>query len=281
MSKSLTAAAINSFDDMVKQGYQGTGVLRPLVRVKDGVIGSTHRFTKMGKGVATPRIPQTDVVPMNIAPAVTTATLADWNAPEYTDIFDQQKVNFDEQRALAHVISSAIGRREDQLVLDALDAASTSLTVAASVGGAATNYNTAKARAAMKLLDAKNVPKADRYMLLHANGLFGLMGDTTATSSDFNTIRMLVDGQVDTWLGFKHITMGDRDEGGLALSGADRTCFAFHGGAMGAMGLAIGVNFRTEVNYIPEKTAWLANGLFAGGSTHIDAEGIVELTCTE
>jgi len=50
---------------------------------------------------------------------------------------------------------------------------------------------------------------------------------------------------------------------------------------MGAIGLAVGVNFRTEVNYIPEKTSWLANGLFSGGSVAIDAEGIVEISCTE
>lgn len=281
MSKNLTTAQVQSFDDLVKQSYQGVARLRPTVRVKTGVVGNTHRFTKIGKGIATPRIPQTDVVPMNVGYSTATATLGDWNAPEYTDIFDQQKVNFQEQRQLAFVIASAIGRREDQLIIDALEAASTSLTVSTNVGGTGTNLNTAKYREAKKLLDAKGVPQMDRHMVVHANNLFGLLGDTTATSADFNSIRALVDGSISTWLGFKTITLEDRDEGGLTLTGAVRTGWAYHGGMMGSMGLAVGINFRTEVNYIPEKTSWLANGLFSAGSVAIDAEGIVDVSMTE
>lgn len=281
MSVNLTTAQVQSFDDMVKQSYQGQGVLRPTVRLKTGVTGNSHRFTKIGKGIATPRIPQTDVVPMNIGYSTATANITDWNAPEYTDIFNQQKVNFQEQRQLAFVIAGAIGRREDQLIIDALEAASTSLTVSTDIGGTGTNYNTTKARNAKKLLDAKGVPQRDRYVAFHANNLYGLLGDTTATSSDYNTIKALVDGSIKTWLGFEHIMIEDRDEGGLTLTTGVRTVFAYHGKMMGAIGHAVGINFRTEVNYIPEKTSWLANGLFAGGSVAIDAEGIVEISCTE
>lgn len=281
MSKSLTTAQISSFDDLVKQSYQGEGMLRPTVRVKTGIKGNTHRFTKIGKGIATPRIPQTDVVPMNIGYSTATATILDFNAPEYTDIFDAQKVNFDEQRQLAFVIASAISRREDQMIIDALEAASTSLTVSTDVGGTGTNLNTAKYREAKKLLDAGGVPKKDRHFAVHANNLFGLLGDTTATSADFATIRALVDGSVSTWLGFNTVVLDDRDEGGLTLTGAVRTGWAYHGGPMGSMGHAVGIDFRTEVNYIPEKTSWLANGLFAAGSVAIDAEGIVDVSMTE
>lgn len=281
MSKSLTTAAINSFDDIVKQSYQAEGQLRRHMRVKSGVVGSTHRFTKIGKGQATPRIPQTDVVPMNIGYTNATATLADWNAPEYTDIFDQQKVNFDEQRQLAFVVASAIGRREDQIIIDAIDAASASTTVSTNEGGTGTNLNTSKFRAAKKGLDALGVPMSDRKMIVHANNIYGLLGDTTATSADFNTIRALVDGTINTWLGFEVISLPNYDEGGLPLSGAVRTGYAVHGGAMGAIGHAVGINFRTEINYIPEKTSWLVNGLFSAGAVAIDAEGIVDISMTE
>lgn len=281
MSKNLSTAFIQSFDDLVKQAYQGVARLRKTVRVKEGVVGSSHRFTNVGKGVATPRIPQTDVVPMNINYTNATANISDWNAPEYTDIFDQQKVNFSEQQALAFVIASAIGRREDQLILDAMSAASTTLTVSTNVGGTATNLNTAKFREAKKLLDAGGVPFSDRHAAVHANNIFGLLGDTTATSADFNTIRALVDGQINTWTGFNVIPLEDRNEGGLPLVGALRTGFFYHGGRMGSTGLAVGINFRTEVNYIPEKTSWLANGLFSAGSVVIDALGLAEVDMTE
>lgn len=56
MSQSLSSAAIASFDAEVKHAYQGSGLLRPTVRLRTGVVGSTHRFPKMGKGTATVRI---------------------------------------------------------------------------------------------------------------------------------------------------------------------------------------------------------------------------------
>ena len=146
MSKFLTDNSVAEFDAEVKHAYQGMGLLRGTVRFRGGVIGSTHRFPKMGKGTATKRVPQTRVVPMNIAHTKATATIEDWNAPEFTDIFDQQKVNYDERTELAEVIAGAIGRREDQLILDALDSASTTLTVSTDIGGTATGLNTAKFR---------------------------------------------------------------------------------------------------------------------------------------
>lgn len=280
MSTQLTNAAIAEFDAQVKHAYQAEGFeLRDAVRVKTGIVGSTIRFPKMGKGVATPRIPQTDVVPMNVAHTNATATMEDWNAAEYTDIFDQQEVNFDEQRELATTISGAIGRRNDQLIIDALEAASTTLTVAVSVGGANSNWNMAKVRRAKALLDANNVPKSDRHLLMHANGLEALLGVTEVTSADFNSVKALVDGSVDSFVGFKWHVIGDRDEGGLAEASGDiRTNFAWH---KAAVGLGIGIDFRTEVNYIPEKTSWLANGIFKAGAVAIDPLGIVEIETDE
>ncbi len=277
MSRYLSAAAINSFDAQVKNAYAMGSKLRPTVRVKTGVVGTTHRFPKMGKGLATPRIPQSDVVPMGIVHTNSTATLSNWNAPEYTDVFDEQGTNVNERAQLATIIAQAIGRREDQLIIDAMDAAGAVL-VDQNVGGTNTNMNTAKARKAKAIMDAYGVPKGDRYMLIHANGLNnGMLADTAATSSDFNAVKALVQGEIDTWLGFRWIDLEDRDEGGLALGSNLRTSFAYHGGSMGAVGLAVGIDFRTEVNYIPEKTSWLANGLFSAGAVAIDAQGIVEM----
>lgn len=277
MSKALTQNAIASFDSMVKHAYQGMGKLRPCVRLRTGIVGSTHRFPKMGKGLATQRIPQTDVVPMNIAHTKATATIEDWNAPEYTDIFDQQKVNYNEQAELAEVIAGAITRREDQLIIDALDAASTTLTVAKTVGSS-NAMNTTKFRKASSLLNDQGVPGESRHMLMSAIGIEQLLGDPDANDFDTNTIKALYDGEIFRWTGFDIKWIESRAEGGLPLSTNDRTCFAWH---MAAVGEAVGIDFRTEVNYIPQKTSWLANGLFAAGAVAIDALGIVEITIDE
>lgn len=279
MAISLSNAFVQLFDAEVKQAYQAKAQLVGAVRQRRGVEGSTVKFPKVGKGVATARIPQTDVTPMNVGFSQVTATLADWNAAEYSDIFSQQKVNFDERQELVQVVANAIGRRQDQIILDALSNSSTSLTVSNDIGGSDTNMNVAKLREAKKLLDKNNVPFEGRHIVLHANSLASLLSETAVTSADFNTVRALVAGEINTFLGFTFHILGDRSEGGLAIDGSnDRTLFAFH---RDAVGYAEGIAPRTEVNYVPEKTSFLVNALFSAGAIAIDAEGIVQITARE
>lgn len=279
MSVSLSNAFVTLFDAEVKQAYQGKAMLVGAVRARRGVEGSTVKFPKVGRGVATARVPQTDVTPLNVGFSTVTLTLSDFNAAEYSDIFSQAKVNFDERQELVQVVAGAMGRRQDQLILDALTASSTSLTVANSIGGATTNLNVAKLREAKRLLDKGNVPADGRHIIIHANGLASLLSETAVTSSDFNTVKALVQGDINTFLGFTFHVMGDRSEGGLAIDGSlDRTCFAFH---QQAIGYGEGIGMRTEINYIAEKTSWLVNEVFSAGAVSIDDEGIVKITCRE
>jgi len=279
MAIGLSNAFVTLFDAEVKQAYQAKAQLVGATRQRRGVEGSTAKFPKAGKGVATLRIPQTDVTPLNVDFSQVTATLEDWNAAEYSDIFMQQKVNFDERQELVQVVSNAIGRRQDQLILDALTASSTSLTVGNDVGGTDTNLNLDKLLAAKKALDANNVPPSDRHMVIHANNLSALLGETEVTSSDFASVKALVNGEINTFLGFNFHVLGDRVEGGLTVDGSsDRTIWAFH---KDALGYAEGMGPKTEINYVPEKTSFLVNSMFSAGAVAIDAEGIVQITCRE
>jgi hypothetical protein len=277
MAINVSNAFVTLFDAEVKQAYQGESMLRNTVRLRTGVEGSTHKFPKIGAGVAQVRVPQTDVTPMNVDYSQATVTLSDYIAAEYSDIFNQAKINFDERSELVQVVSKSIGRRADQLIIDALDAASTSLTVATTVGGAGTNLNIEKLIEAKKLLDAGNVPMEGRHILIHANNLSGLLGETEVTSSDYNSVKALVGGEINTFLGFNFHVIGDRDEGGLPLP-STRTCYAWH---QSAVGMAEGKGIRTEINYIPEKTSHLVASMFSAGAVGIDAGGIVEISCTE
>jgi len=279
MAIGLSNAFVTLFDAEVKQAYQAKAELVGAVRQRRGVEGSTAKFPKVGKGVATLRIPQTDVTPLNVDFSQVTATMEDWNAAEYSDIFMQQKVNFDERQELVQVVANAIGRRQDQLILDALNASGTSLSVATSIGGADTNLNVAKLREAKKLLDKGNVPPQDRHIVLHANNLASLLSENSVTSSDFNTIKALVQGEINTFLGFTFHVLGDRAEGGLPVAAGDvRSVWAFH---KDAVGYAEGMGPKTEINYVPEKTSFLVNSMFSAGSVAIDAEGIVKILADE
>ena len=279
----LSPAFTQLFEAEVHQAYQGAAVLTGAARTRTGVVGSTVNFPKVGKGQASVRTPATDVVPLNTSFSSVACTLTDYYASEYSDIFLQQKINFDERRELAQVVGSAIGRRQDQILLDALAAASAGSTVANTVvtSGSATasDLNMGKIIAAKKALDAANVPAEGRHFIIHANNLAGLLGDERAVSADFQTLRALVSGSITSMLGFQFHILGDRDEGGLSKdSSNDRTCFAFH---QSAVGVAVGMPASTEINYIPEKTSFLVTSKLSMGSIAIDNEGIVDVVCRE
>jgi hypothetical protein len=282
MSTNLSPAFVQLFEAEVHQAYQGAAVLRGAGRTRTGVTGDTVKFPKVGKGTASVRVPQTDVTPINAAFSQVSVSMQDFVAAEYSDIFNQQKVNFDERQELAQVVGNAIGRREDQIIIDALNAASAGSSVAKTVvtSGSATasNLNVGKILAAKKALDAKNVPPTDRHFVIHANNLAGLLGDERAISSDFQTVQALVSGSINTMLGFQFHIVGDRDEGGLPLATADRSCFAFH---RSALGVGVGIAPKTEINYIPEKTSFLVTAMLSMGSGVIDTDGLVDVTCEE
>lgn len=277
MAQNVTTAFVTLFESEVKQAYQSESVLRGTMRTRTGVQGNTVKFPKIGKGVATPRINQTDVTPLNVTYSQVTANMSDFIAAEYSDIFHQTHINFDERRELVEVVAKAISRRMDQICIDALNAASSPSTVATSVGGAASNMNIEKLRATAKAMNEKNVPSEGRYLLMHASQLDALLGETEITSQDFASVKALVRGEIGSFMGFDVLTIGDRDEGGLPKP-STRTCFAWH---KDSMGYAESMAQKSEVNYIPEKTSFLVSSMFSAGAVAIDDEGIVKISCTE
>ena len=283
MATTLSPAFVTLFEAEVHQAYQSSAILRNVARMRTGVEGSTAKFPILAKGSASIRTPSTDVVPLNGTFSSVTATLTDYVASEYSDIFNQAKINFDERQELAKLVGNAIGRREDQIIIDALIAGSAGTTVANTVvtsgSASASDLNVGKIIEAKKGLDAKSVPPTDRHMIIHANSLASLLGDERAISADFAQVQALVRGEVNSFMGFTMHMIGDRDEGGLPKDGSnDRTCLAFN---RDAIGCAVGIPPKTEVNYIPEKTSFLVTAMYSAGAIVIDANGLVDITCRE
>ena len=278
MSVNASTNFITSFDALVKKQYQEGMKLRGTVRVKTGVVGSTHRFPKINKGVATPRIPQSDVTPMNIGHGYADATLTDWNAAEYSDIYDLAALSFDERQELVQTATMAIGRRMDQMILDAMAASAYATQVDVNVGGSNTGLNLAKIARAKRLLDDNGVPQMDRYIACSARAIEQGLQEAQIGSADYNLLRPLMTGEITQYAGFKFIMIEARDEGGVVLSTNTRNNFAFH---KDAVGLAVGIDMRTEVNYVPEKTSTLINSVFKGGAVTIDTNGVIDLLTYE
>ena len=274
MSKTLSSAAQQQFDDDVKHAFQGSGMLRDTVTVRNNVTADQYKFRAMGKGLANQKATQADVTPMDVSHSLPTATLANWNAPEYTDIFDAAEVNFDEQTELAQVIAMALGRRLDQIIIDALEAATPAATI---VHGSA-GLTLAKITNASKELNDAGVPMGDRYWAISAAALEDMLNTTGITSADYNSVRSLMSGDINSFMGFTWKMIETRAEGGLDLTSTTRTTYAYH---KSAIGLAIGIDIKSEVNYIAQKTSWLCNGVMKAGAIARDGEGIVHVEITE
>lgn len=279
MSKNLDDNAIAAFEHDAKDAYQQSGILRNAVRTVTGVTGSTYRFNKIGKGLASPRIPQTEVVPMGIEHTNETATLEDWIAAEYTDVFDEQKVPYSERKFLASTCGRACARREDQLCLDALALSTPTGTIAKTFGSGGNELNLDKVRRAKRHMDENAVPSEDRFIMVSAGGVEQMLGDNTNTSRDFSNLERLRDGEMGStpWLGFNWLVMEDRagEEGGYAISTNDVTTYAWH---KNALGLAIGKEVSVSADWVAQYTSWLTAACYIGGATHIDNEGIVQIT---
>lgn len=271
MSINLSAVAVTEFDSMVKHAYANAGLLKNAVTLRNNVVGDTYKFRRMGKGLANQKASSADVTPMNVGHEFKTATLANWNAPEFTDIFDAQEVNFDEKQELATTIAGALGRRCDQLVIDAMDA-STPLTTAVPAGG--TNLTIAKVNSAQVELRDQGVPNTELFAVIEAGGLGGLLNDEKATSGDYQAIKALVSGEINTLVGFQFIILETRSEGGLTTAANIVDSWFFQ---RPSVGLAVGIDMKTEINYVPEKTSWLTNGMLKAGSVVRDEGGLVKV----
>jgi hypothetical protein len=97
-----------------------------------------------------------------------------------------------------------------------------------------------KIKAAKLILDNGNVPQEDRFLGITPYALNHLYNETEVTDSDYNTIKALSDGKIDTWLGFKFVKS---TLFGSTVLEADSFTYAWQKDGM-AMGLAGGAFTR-------------------------------------
>lgn len=273
-----TNAARAAYDEDVKLAYQGSGVLRNCVTLKSGVQAQTHFFRKFGSNVAVQHSSAELITPADTQHTKIPATLSNWRVGDYTDLFDQAESTIDERALLAQTDARAIGRREDQLIIDAIDAASSLAgTVDEDLGGTDSALNATKLRRAKAKLFQQQVSETEHYFLMNAAGMEGLLAETEVTSSDYQTVKALVDGTLKdrAAFGFRFKIIENRVEGGLpSISTNIQQCFAFD---KAAVGLATGIEPKGMVDWIPERASYLSQTLYKGGAAVIDSKGIVEV----
>ncbi len=270
MSTSLTNVEQQEFDALVKAEYRSKGfLLRDTVRMKNNVIGATVQFRKVDQVIA---------VPTGYLQAVTIqdpdytkhiATLIKYTAPTAVDEVQELTVNFDAKMENALLVAQAMGRRSDQIILNALNA-----DPGGTIVDGGTNMTYDKFTQIVEFFDNNAVPLGERFLALSASNIRSLEQEDQFVSTFYTRNDILDRARVREYLGVNLIIIPQMTEGGLPQTGNVQSALAWH---KMSTGMGIGENFRTEINYIAQNTAWLVNGVFSAGAVVIDNRGVLRI----
>lgn len=144
--------------------------------------------------------------------------------------------------------------------------------------GTGTNLTVAKLRRAQRLLNTAEAKTEGGQLVcvVGSSQLQSLLADQRVQSSDYNTIKALVNGEIDTFVGFKFIRL----ERLPVTSAGYRRCIAFV--ANSAVTLATGAELQVEVTKRDDKrflTQVYVSASF--GAARMWEEQVVEIQCDE
>ena len=285
MSSQITTAFVQQYSANVQMLSQQMGSrLRDAVRVEN-MVGKNAFFDQVGSATAQKRTSRHADTPQIDTPhARRRVSLVDY---EYADLIDDQdkvRMLIDPTSAYAQASAAAMGRAmDDELIAAATGTAftgetgstSTALPAGQQIAAGGADLTLAKLIEAKKVLDLADVdPSIPRYIAVGPNQIESLLNNTTVTSSDFNTVKALVQGDIDTFLGFKFIVTNR-----LAKSGNDRTCFAW---AEDGLALGVGKDIMARIDERSDKGyATQVYYCMSIGATRMEEEKVVQIICDE
>ncbi|MCS6778126.1 MAG: phage capsid protein [Geminicoccaceae bacterium] len=271
MSTYIDQAFVKQFEREVHAAYQRQGSkLRPTVRTKNNVRGSTTVFQKVGKGAAAPKARHGMVPVMNVEFDHVEAVLVDYYAGEWVDRLDELKTNIDERQVLAAAGAYALGRKTDELIIKALSQASTA------VGSPAEGLTKQKVLAAFEHLGDHDVPDdGQRFAVVGWRQWSELLALPEFASAEFIGDDQLPwrGAQAKMWLGTLWIA-----HSGLPHEAGVRTCFWYH---RTAVGHAVGQEVVTDITWHGDRAAHFVANSMSQGSVLIDGTGVVKIPCLE
>lgn len=261
-------------------------------RVKEGVVGKTYPFQRIGQMELQPVTTRdADTVYANPPQSKRRAILSDFSLAVLIDSFDELKMLANPQSEAAQILTYAREKRMDSITLGAAlasvvnvdesaESVSTSpLPPAQIIVNGGTGMTMAKVRVTQRMMDEQNVEESDRYFFYSPAAAEQLMRDSQLTSSDYNTVQVLARGGFrddDEWMGFKW-----RKSTRLPVVGtpAIRSCIAWQ--KMG-MGVAIAQIGSVEVDKAVHKNNNMQALIkLSAGGCRIDDTCVVQVDVDE
>jgi hypothetical protein len=216
-----------------------------------------------------------------------------YDAAKLVDEFDEQFLG-EVVLPTSPIIQShaaAYARTCDKIIIDALGGTAytgttgTTATVLPAGQKIAANYvesgavansglTIAKLRAAKFLFDSNEVDEEEeRIMVVSAKQLQDLLRTVEATSADYNTVRALVDGTLNTFMGFKF-----RRSQQLPLAVDIRSCFAYvkSGVILAERGLKTMMDVRPDLSHSLQ-----IRSVASLAAVRMEEKKVVEIACDE
>lgn len=294
MSTQITTAFVNQYRANVEHLLQQKGSkLRPFVRV-ESQNSEFEYYDRIGSVDAVEVTSRHSDTPLISTPHDRRqVSLRDFDWADMIDRTDRIRLLIDPASPYAQNAAWALGRKMDDIIIEAAfgtaksgktggtsvahDAASQIAVNYVESGGATNSGLTiAKLRKAKQLLDANETDPSDpRYIIVTSKQVTDLLQTTEVTSSDFNSIKALVAGEVNTFMGFQFV----RTERVATDASSHRRVIAY---AKSGLLMAVGADINVDIGPRRDKrnsTQVYCSASF--GATRMEEGKVLEIKCAE
>ncbi len=259
----IEQARVLQFKSNVLHLYQQKGsLLKGLVR-EEALTGKAHFFERVSPTAATKRTTRHEAtVHIDVEHSRRMVTPADYVWSTLVDDTDKLRIIINPESEYAIEGASAMQRTYDEVVIAAFDAdaksgedGSGTVTFASEpVGSSSEDLSSGNVETADVLnwklqFDILNIPMDNRVIVTPPGVPLQLLAATSApfaSSSDYNTVKALVRGEIDTWVGFRWVVTNIAP----LLDSTDKYLYAFH---RDSMGIAVARDMVTKMDVLPER----------------------------
>ena len=286
MSSQITTAFVQQYSNNVQMLSQQKGSLLRNSVDAETIVGKNAFFEQVGQATAQKRVSRHSDTPQIDTPHQRRrVSLVDYEYADLIDKQDQVRTLIDPTSSYAQAAAFALGRAMDDEIISAISGnafsgETGSTTVPLPAGQKITESGTdgltiAKLRNAKELFDSASVdPSIPRYIVVGPKQISDLLGTTQVTSSDFNTVKALANGEINSFLGFNFITSNR-----LSIASSKRLCLAF---AMDGVKLALGQDIMTRIDERSDKGyATQVYVCMTMGATRMEEEKVVTIQAHE
>lgn len=286
MSFTIDVAFVQQFSSNVRMlAEQKTSVMRPTV-MSDSKTGESWAVERVGSVEGQEFNDRHGDTPLNSTPHTRRWGYSrNFDVADQIDKADRVKLLIDPQSAYTQRHASAMGRAIDREILGAMQrsvqeghtgSTSTALPSGQKVASGSTGLTVAKLLSAKQILDAGEIDTMDRHFVGASQDINALLSDERVTSADFNTVRALVQGTINSYLGFEFHRC-ERVGDAALLVAAERMTYCYH---RSAVELGIVSDVESTAGVAPTKRfAQILYTWMQIGAVRIEDAALVQVAC--